>query len=87
MTGWNPSCRTSTDSPCAPKASTGPLQPNVTRSGREWDQTRSPTESVWYSDSSLLALRAGIGVVNGTMCIWVRVPGLQSLYGVEIYGV
>ena len=41
------------------------------------------SQSGWYSDGSLLEGRAGTGVVNGPM----RIPGPQTMYGVEMYGI
>ena len=70
-----------------PKSSTSPVQPNVEQSGRAWHQQGQPTGSTWYSDGTLLGGRAGTGVVNGPMRIQARVPGPQTIYRAEMYGV
>ena len=63
------------------------MQPNVEQSGRAWHQQGQPTGSTWYSDGSLFEGRAGTAVVNGPMRIQARVPGPQTIYRAEMYGV
>ena len=70
-----------------PKSGTSPVQPNVEQSGHAWHQQGQPTGSTWYSDGSLLEGRAGTGVVNGPMRIQARVPGPQTIYRAEMYGI
>ena len=70
-----------------PKAGTSPVQPTMVHSWYAWHQHGQPTDSVWYSDGSLLEVQAGKGVVHGPMRIPARVPGPLTMFRAETCGV